>query len=121
MVEVPDSLTEAQLSELQALLEQKQLEVKEGLRDVSAEALPVALDELIGEIPPEDALGQQRMAAARKQRLEAIGQQLSSALGRVRRGEYGECMRCEEPVGYERLMVRPEALLCRTCQEATGR
>jgi DnaK suppressor protein len=121
MIEVPNSRTEVQISEMLALLDEKKPKVEQGLQDAGAEAQPVSLGEPIVRLTCMDAVQQQHMAAARKQRLEAIGQQIASTPGRGRRGEYGECMRCEEPVGYERLKARPEALLCLSCQEATGR
>ncbi len=46
------------------------------------------------------------------------GEMLSveSALRAIKRGTYGICERCGEPIPPERLEVRPEATLCVKCQ-----
>ena len=47
------------------------------------------------------------------QRLRAI----DSALQRIKSGEYGTCMNCEEPINPKRLAALPWASLCVRCQE----
>lgn len=42
--------------------------------------------------------------------------QITAALERFQRGQYGLCGRCTIPIGRERLEAIPEALLCVTCQ-----
>ena len=46
-----------------------------------------------------------------------------AALARLDAGTYGRCVRCEEPIGPERLEVLPAARYCVACQGAnpTGR
>jgi RNA polymerase-binding transcription factor DksA len=41
---------------------------------------------------------------------------IESALRAIKRGTYGICERCGEPIPSERLEVRPEATLCVKCQ-----
>jgi len=41
---------------------------------------------------------------------------IESALRAIKRGTYGICERCGEPIRPERLEVRPEATLCVKCQ-----
>jgi RNA polymerase-binding protein DksA len=43
-------------------------------------------------------------------------QDVEAALARLREGTYGRCLRCGEPIGYERLTAWPTAKRCRTCQ-----
>jgi DnaK suppressor protein len=47
------------------------------------------------------------------QRLKSI----QEALKRMDRGEYGECLRCNEDINEKRLMAVPWATLCIQCQE----
>lgn len=54
--------------------------------------------------------------------LEQLGQhgqdevaRIRAALDRIRKGTFGICARCEEPIAAERLDVLPETPLCRTC------
>jgi DnaK suppressor protein len=65
-----------------------------------------------------DAMQQQSMTAANRLAAEQRLQRVEAALTRVAGGTYGECLRCEEPVGFERLAVQPEAALCIACQSA---
>ena len=41
---------------------------------------------------------------------------VEAALGRVRGGSYGFCLKCEEPIPFERLRAYPAARRCRRCQ-----
>lgn len=114
-------LTPAQLLEMTALLEEKLRELERSLSGASEDAQPVSLDAPIGRLTRMDAMQQQHMASARKSRLKTELLQVGAALGRVRGGEYGDCRRCEEPIGFARLKARPEAVFCLVCQEASGR
>lgn len=116
-----DTLTDEQLERLRELLEQKLEEVRTALVGAQEDARPVGLDLPIGRLTRVDALQQQHMAAARKQRLRTQETQIQQALARVGAGTYGECVRCEEPVGYRRLSVQPEAPLCLRCQQEVAR
>ena len=46
---------------------------------------------------------------------------IESALRAIKRGTYGICERCGEPIPPERLEVRPEATLCVKCQTEVER
>ena len=41
---------------------------------------------------------------------------VEAALGRMREGTYGRCMRCGEPIPHERLSAFPTAKRCQPCQ-----
>lgn len=43
-------------------------------------------------------------------------QDVEAALTRIREGTYGRCLRCGEPIPFERLNAYPTAKRCRTCQ-----
>lgn len=96
----------------------------EGLRDElraflaasAAGSRPVALDEPIGRISRLDALQQQNMTRANRLAAEQRVQRVETALRRIAEDHYGLCLRCEEPVGFERLKVQPDAVLCIACQ-----
>ncbi len=90
--------------------------------DASAEgSRPIALDEPIGRLSRMDAMQQQGMAKAHRRAAEQRLQRVEAALRRIEAGEYGSCLRCEEPVGIKRLKVQPEAVLCIACQSLDER
>lgn len=45
-------------------------------------------------------------------------QKMEAALGRIARGEFGECIDCGNPIGLERLKALPWTPRCVDCQES---
>jgi DnaK suppressor protein len=113
-------LTEEQLERLRAVLQARLGEVQQGLAASSDDAKPVGLDLAIGRLTRVDALQQQHMATARRNRLRTQLAQVQQALAKLNAGTYGECVRCEEPIGFARLQVRPETPFCVRCQGGSG-
>ena len=87
------------------------------LLEVSKEGTkPVELDQPIGRLSRMDAMQHQQMATANRQSHQLRLKQVKRALGALTRDEYGECGRCEEPIGFGRLKARPETPFCLGCQ-----
>lgn len=42
---------------------------------------------------------------------------IEEAIGRIEEGTFGLCEECEEPIGAQRLQVRPVTTLCIRCKE----
>jgi len=114
----PDPLTESQTEELRGVLEAAREELGRQVDSSKEDIRPVQLDEPIGRLTRMDAMQQQKMAAANRRSAEARLRQVAAALLAIDDGEYGLCVRCEEPIGYARLKARPETRLCLTCREA---
>jgi len=112
-----DGLTAEQKLQLQNKLLLLKDELELLLLTSSASSQAVDLDQPIGRLSRMDALQQQAMAVANRaghqQRLTLI----AAALLAIRMERYGECRRCEEPIGYARLNVRPESPFCLECQK----
>ena len=53
--------------------------------------------------------------AALLQQARRTGTELERALERLQHGRYGNCERCGEPIGVERLAARPSASTCISC------
>jgi DnaK suppressor protein len=113
-----DDLTDDQLRELKALLEEQKLQHEELLDRTREGARPVALDEPIGRLTRMDAMQQQSMTAANRRAHEERLSMVHRALAAMKKGEYGECHRCEELIAYARLKARPETILCLNCQSS---
>lgn len=112
-----DDLTSAQRDELQQKLLALQGELTT-LLDVSADSVqPVSLDQPIGRLSRMDAMQAQQMAQANRRGHETRLLQVRAALTAIDDDAYGDCKKCEEPIGYARLNVSPEAPFCITCQE----
>jgi len=82
--------------------------------DASAEV--VELDQSkVGRLSRMDAMQAQAMAQAAAQRRKQMLRQITAALGRIDRGEYGDCQSCDEPINEKRLDFDPTAMLCIDC------
>ncbi|WP_297443166.1 RNA polymerase-binding protein DksA [Sulfurimonas sp.] len=43
--------------------------------------------------------------------------EIDRALAKIASGEYGICEMCEDPIGFQRLKVKPHAIYCIDCRE----
>jgi DnaK suppressor protein len=121
--DVPASeLTPAQKAELAqhlaALLQELEAQLARG--EEGARAVP--LDQsAVGRLSRMDSIQHQAMAQAARRNLEIRVGQCRQALGALERGDYGRCRLCEEPIGYARLVARPETPFCLACQRGSDR
>lgn len=109
-------LSAKQVDVLHQKLRDKSQELDRRLEETKNDSKPVSLGEPIGRLSRMDAMQQQQVAAESKRRMQAERSQVQAALARIKDGSYGLCLRCEEPIEYKRLEVRPECTLCRECQ-----
>jgi DnaK suppressor protein len=115
----PEELSADQVEELHADLVALQRSLSVALGAGAESSKPVALDQSsVGRLSRMDAMQVQQMAKASQRSNQLRLQRVAQALRLVDEDEYGLCRRCEEPVGYRRLKVRPETPFCVVCQEA---
>ena len=82
----------------------------------------VTLDQTsVGRLSRMDAMQAQAMAQATHRRNQVELQRISSALTRLEQGDYGDCLRCGEPIAEQRLQFDPAATLCIDCAEQQDR
>lgn len=43
--------------------------------------------------------------------------EIQVTLGKIANGDYGVCEMCEDPIGFQRLKVKPHAIYCIDCRE----
>lgn len=111
-----DDLTQSELMELKGILQKLGREFEILAQSSSNQAKPVQLDEPIGRLSRMDALQQQSMAQANVETAKHRLKLVNAALRRVQEGIYGDCLECEEPIGYARLKASPETPFCVSCQ-----
>lgn len=116
-----------QLRELADDLRELAIELRAVVDGSEEGAKPVDLDEPIGRLSRMDAMQQQSMTRATREAARARLKQVEASLTRIDAAtkqaasasmgtDYGCCVECEEPIGFDRLKARPEALLCIACQ-----
>jgi DnaK suppressor protein len=116
-----DELTSDQVAELTRDLLDLQNQLEALVRSTRDGTRPVDLDEPIGRLTRMDAIQQQSMSVANRRSHDLRLRQVKQALALAERGEYGQCRKCDEPIGYPRLKARPESPYCLDCQDEIDR
>ena len=93
-------------------LEQRLKEIGDGQKSIQ----PLSLDQSrVGRLSRMEAMQQQEMAQAASRLTAMEEQRIRTALDRVKSGDYGYCMNCEEEIVEGRLKVDPSVLICIDC------
>ena len=115
-------LSPAQLEAARAALTALRATLMDTAAASRAAAAPVELDQQrSGRVSRIDAIAQQSMAAATRQRQLLRLEKVKVALRALEKGEYGLCQRCEEEIAWPRLQARPESAICLACQSELER
>lgn len=81
-------------------------------------AKPVELDQTrVGRLSRMDAMQAQAMSVEAKRRREIESVQIKTALERIEKEIYGECLECAGMIAIARLEHNPSAALCIQCAE----
>ena len=104
---------------IKILLEKRLAEIMAGREAQQREGAPVELDQTkVGRLSRMDAMQQQAMAQASARRTEVELQRIRTAISRLRSGDYGNCVRCDEEIAQKRLTIDPATLICIDCARA---
>lgn len=109
---MPDSINADMRKRLLKLREEL-----ESMVETSEESSQVVeLDQTrVGRLSRMDAMQAQQMAQASARRRKLMLRQISAALARIEKDDYGYCRSCDEPIAHKRLEFDPTALLCIKC------
>lgn len=102
----------------QKCLEDRLAAITAGQETRAQDATSAELDQTrIGRLSRMDAMQQRAMseAAARLEDLER--QRIRTALGRIKAGEYGFCVVCEDEIAEGRLQFDPSVPTCISCAQ----
>ena len=69
----------------------------------------------VGRLSRMDAMQQQSMGLANEERRQQRLAALAAALRRVKSGDYGYCLKCDDKIAAGRLAVDPAVTLCIDC------
>jgi DnaK suppressor protein len=115
-------LTSRQINKLTNQLKLKQAELELQLEGSRQSTEPVTLDQqVVGRVSRMDAIQQQQMAIANREQSTLLLKLVSTALLRIKSGEYGYCLQCGEPIAFARLNAQPFTPNCLDCQSAMER
>jgi len=110
-------MTKTELNKFKAILETKQAELGQALRDrdgIAIEKSPDALDEV-------QHATERELAIRNLDRESNLLRNVRAALRRIDEGTFGVCLHCEEDISPKRLAAVPWTPYCIQCQEQADR
>lgn len=111
-----EGLTKEELAKLAATMDAEELRIRAvaGTADspVVAPTQREHLDE--GEVADEKAAQRQGDAMLKHYRMQLT--EIDAARSRMRSGQYGVCIDCQEAIPFSRLQAYPTAMRCTACQ-----
>ena len=110
-------MTKTELNKYREILEAKQTELAQVLRNrdgITIEKSPDALDEV-------QNAAERELAIRNLDRESNLLRNVRAALHRIDEGMYGICLHCEEDISPKRLNAVPWAPYCIACQETADR
>ena len=110
-------MTKTELNKYREILEAKQAELAQVLRNrdaITIEKSPDALDEV-------QNAAERELAIRNLDRESNLLRNVRAALHRIDEGMYGVCLHCEEDISPKRLNAVPWAPYCIACQETADR
>ena len=98
------------------LLEERLETITKRQHEQKKDTAPVELDQAkVGRLSRMDAMQQQAMSQASARLTDLERQRIESALGRMKSGDFGYCIICEDEIPEGRLQFDPSVLMCITC------
>src|SRR3982750_1559536 len=110
-------MTKTEMNKFKKILENKQDELEQVIRNreaITIEKSPDALDEV-------QHAAERELAIRNLDRESNLLRNVRAALRRIDEGSYGVCLHCEEDISPKRLNAVPWTAYCITCQEAADR
>ncbi|MCW7753919.1 TraR/DksA C4-type zinc finger protein [Desulfobotulus sp. H1] len=109
-------MEEQKMADFRQRLEERRQEILDIQSLSREENAPVELDQTrVGRLSRMDAMQQRAMSRATSEMLNAEKNRIEIALRRMKTGDYGYCMHCDEEIFHGRLQVDPSMLVCITC------
>lgn len=110
-------MTKNEINKFKEILEKRQAELSEVLRNregIAIEKSPDALDEV-------QRAGERELAIRNLDRESNLLRNVRASLRRIQEGHFGTCMHCEEEISPKRLAAVPWTPYCISCQEMADR
>lgn len=112
-------MDKSKLHHFQQKLEQQRAELQDLSESAEESRSAVELDQTRqGRLSRMDALQQQQMALATEERRKTQLKRIDSALVRIKSGDYGYCVMCDEEIDEKRLEFDPAIPTCINCARA---
>ncbi|MEK6659175.1 MAG: RNA polymerase-binding protein DksA [Campylobacterota bacterium] len=110
-------MQDSELKYFKEILEGRKEQIIKNIKGVNAELDQLNSLELNDEGDHASVDNSSMVESAIMQQQEKELREINVTLGKIVTGDYGICEMCEDPIGFQRLKVKPHAIYCIDCRE----
>ena len=107
----------SELSYFKEILESRKVQIVKNISGVNDELDQLSSLELNDEGDHASVNNNSMVESAIVSQQEQELSEIQVTLGKISQGDYGVCEMCEDPIGFQRLKVKPHAIYCIDCRE----
>jgi DnaK suppressor protein len=109
-------MTQEEKDEIKVRIETSIHTLKEQIAILEEKVKPIAPDCSLGRLTRLEAMGEQHVNNKIMDESKLRLTRLTNALLRMDKPMFGICIECEDPIGIERMRIRPESVRCVECE-----
>ena len=110
-------MQDSELSYFKEILESRKVQIVKNISGVNDELNQLSSLELNDEGDHASVNNNSMVESAIVHQQEQELSEIQVTLGKITNGDYGICEMCEDPIGFQRLKVKPHAIYCIDCRE----
>lgn len=110
-------MQDSELKYFKEILESRQEQIVKNISGVNEELQQLSSLELNDECDHASVDNSSMIESAIVHQQEQELREINITLGKISVGDYGICEMCEDPIGFQRLKVKPHAIYCIDCRE----
>ncbi|MFA5453713.1 MAG: RNA polymerase-binding protein DksA [Sulfurimonas sp.] len=110
-------MQDSELKYFKEILESRKEQIVKNIKGVNEELNQLSSMELNDEGDHASVDNSSMVESAIVQQQEQELREINVTLGKITTGDYGICEMCEDPIGFQRLKVKPHAIYCIDCRE----
>ena len=107
----------SELDYFKEILESRKEQINKNITGVNDELDQLSSLELNDEGDHASVNNNSMVESAIVQQQEQELREINITLNKISTGDYGICEMCEDPIGFQRLKVKPHAIYCIDCRE----
>ena len=107
----------SELSYFKEILESRKVQIVKNISGVNDELKQLSGLELNDEGDHASVNNNSMVESAIVNQQEQELREIQVTLAKISNGDYGICDMCEDPIGFQRLKVKPHAIFCIDCRE----
>lgn len=110
-------MQQSELNYFKEILQSRKEQIVKNIADVNSELDQLNTQELNDEGDHASANNSSMIESAIVKQQQQELREIDISLLKISTGNYGVCEMCEDPIGFQRLKVKPHATYCIVCRE----